>query len=206
MTSAIGLVLFDMDNVLVQYDRPARAAHLAQVCGMSPEAVMAAIWGSGYEFRGDDGSQTAEEYLAGFSSRLGGGISLEDWLAARQAAMVPDKAMLELATLLRAGGVGTALLTNNSDLVIRYIDRLAPGLREAVGPDLFASASLGAAKPDPEVYRRCLNRLGVLPETVLFVDDLAENVAGARQVGLFAHHFTGVAGFREALAAHGLPQ
>lgn len=43
------------------------------------------------------------------------------------------------------------------------------------------------------------------PETVLFVDDLAANVAGAREAGLFAHHHTSVEAFRLALSERGLP-
>jgi len=45
-----------------------------------------------------------------------------------------------------------------------------------------------------------------MPETVLFVDDLPANVAGAREAGLFAHHHTSVQAFRQALSAHGLLQ
>ena len=40
--------------------------------------------------------------------------------------------------------------------------------------------------------------------TVLFIDDLAQNVAGAKEAGLLAHHHTTPEALRQALAMHGL--
>ena len=46
------------------------------------------------------------------------------------------------------------------------------------------SAEEGVAKPDPSAYHLTLDRLGLLPEEVLFVDDRQANIDGARAVGL----------------------
>lgn len=56
MTDAIKLVLFDMDNVLCEYDRAKRVAYLAKLAGTTDEHVYAAIWGSGFEALGDAGT------------------------------------------------------------------------------------------------------------------------------------------------------
>jgi putative hydrolase of the HAD superfamily len=45
----------------------------------------------------------------------------------------------------------------------------------------------------------------VRPDVVLFVDDLAENVAGAREAGLHGHHFTSVKEFQTDLMRYGFP-
>jgi len=56
--------------------------------------------------------------------------------------------------------------------------------------DLIAiSAEEGLAKPDPEIYRRVVDRLGALPEETIFVDDFIENVVAARDAGIHAIHF-----------------
>jgi putative hydrolase of the HAD superfamily len=55
---------------------------------------------------------------------------------------------------------------------------------------LVFSARIGLAKPDPAVFRATLDRLGVAPADVLFVDDRAENVAAAAAVGLQTCRFT----------------
>jgi putative hydrolase of the HAD superfamily len=49
-----------------------------------------------------------------------------------------------------------------------------------------------------------LSELRVAPETVLFIDDLAQNVAGAKEAGLLAHHYTTPEALRLALSEHGL--
>ena len=48
------------------------------------------------------------------------------------------------------------------------------------------SAEEGVAKPDPEIYRRTLDRLGVSPAEAVFIDDRPENVAAAQSLGIHA--------------------
>jgi putative hydrolase of the HAD superfamily len=59
------------------------------------------------------------------------------------------------------------------------------------------SFEVGAVKPEPEIYLRCLSALGVSPEEALFVDDRAVNIEGARALGMHAVLFEG----EDALAA-----
>jgi len=53
------------------------------------------------------------------------------------------------------------------------------------------TSDLGAVKPDQEAFHRLAHRLGVRPETLLFFDDDATYVAGARAAGLTAYRFEG---------------
>jgi putative hydrolase of the HAD superfamily len=204
VTDAIRLVLFDMDNVLCDYDRARRVAHLARVSGSTPAAVHGAIWDSGFEQLGDAGALDAAEYLRGFGERLSYPLSLEEWIEARRLAMQADNAMLEIAGRLR-GHVEIAVLTNNTTLVADHIDRLLPELRPVFGANIYTSAQFRTAKPDPRCYRLCLSALDVAPRQVLFIDDLAANVAGAREASLFAHQHSTIESFRQALSRHGLP-
>ena len=54
-------------------------------------------------------------------------------------------------------------------------------------------------KPDPAIYRLALDRWGVRAEECVFVDDRADNVAGAESVGMKAVVFTDVAALRGEL-------
>lgn len=205
MTGEIRLVLFDMDNVLCDYEREKRVAFLAELAGITSEAAYKAIWESGFEFLGDRGALDASDYLRGFGERIGYPLSLDEWIEARRRSMQADGAMLEIAGSLRKS-VDIAVLTNNTTLVADHIDTLLPELRPLFGSRIYTSAQFKAAKPDPHCYRLCLSALDVRPETVLFVDDLAANVAGAREAGLLAHRHTSVEAFRQALSEHGLLQ
>jgi putative hydrolase of the HAD superfamily len=55
---------------------------------------------------------------------------------------------------------------------------------------LIFSCELKLAKPDPRCYGRALARLGANPDEVIFIDDRAENVAAAAELGLSSVHFT----------------
>jgi glucose-1-phosphatase len=200
----ISTVLFDMNDVLCRYDREARIAHLARATGKSPAFVEAAVWGSGYEDLGDSGAVDAEGYLAGFAERLGGGLTLDAWRGALRAALTPLPKALELAAAV-ARRASVAVLTNNNLLVKREIDAIFPELRPVFGANIFVSAEFRARKPDPEVYRRCLARLGAAPEAALFVDDSSSNVAGAERAGLSGFLYPDADALAERLRRAGLP-
>ncbi|MCP3469512.1 HAD family phosphatase [Bradyrhizobium sp. CCGUVB1N3] len=203
MAEKIELILFDMDNVLCTYDRHARAARLAEISGNTAENIYQAIWDSGFEQLGDDGTLSRREYLGAFGDRIGHSLSLAEWLDARRTSMKPNHAMLGVVDHLRRS-VDVAVLTNNTELVVDHIDLLCPELRPLFGSRLYASARFRAAKPDVACYRRCLAELGVRSEAVLFIDDLAENIAGANAAGLHSHHFTTVEGFQAELKRYGI--
>lgn len=54
-------------------------------------------------------------------------------------------------------------------------------------------------KPEPEIYRRLLDRFGLKPEECLFTDDKEENVIGARALGINCLVFKDCARYREEL-------
>ena len=55
--------------------------------------------------------------------------------------------------------------------------------------DMIISAEVGLAKPDRRIYQLALDRLGVEAEQTIFIDDLDENIRGARELGIHGIHF-----------------
>ncbi len=200
---AIRLVIFDMDGVLDRYDLAARLDRLAAATGKSAAAIHAAIWKSGFEDAADAGQFSAAEYLAGFGERIGAPVSRADWIAARRAAMHPNRDVLALAERLKQRA-GIAVLTNNGFLVKDAFDELFPELPPLFGERLHVAAEFGAKKPDPEVYRRLVARHGIEPTRAMMIDDKPENVEGAAKAGLAGHRFTGIDGLRREFQARGL--
>lgn len=68
----------------------------------------------------------------------------------------------------------------------------------------FSSCYLGLRKPEPAIYRRVLEILGVRAERILFIDDREANVAGARAAGMRAVRFEGAAALQPALEDMGV--
>ena len=88
---------------------------------------------------------------------------------------------LPVVSELRARGVKTALISNCSHSTRGIVDRL--GLEDAFD-EIVLSFEVGLRKPDPEIYRIALERLGVAPERSVFVDDQPAYCDGAAALGI----------------------
>jgi 2-haloacid dehalogenase len=62
----------------------------------------------------------------------------------------------------------------------------------------------GVVKPEPEIFRRLLERFDLRPPTTLMIDDSARNIATARSLGMQTVHFQSAAQLRTALEQTGL--
>ncbi|TLP46007.1 HAD family phosphatase [Cohaesibacter sp. CAU 1516] len=69
--------------------------------------------------------------------------------------------------------------------------------------DIVISGEEKVIKPDPVIYQRLLERNGLEAADCLFIDDSEKNVAGARAVGMHAHHFRSPYWLAEDLKRHG---
>jgi putative hydrolase of the HAD superfamily len=82
--------------------------------------------------------------------------------------------MRDLPRRARAAGRPTALVSSAGS-VSREI--------EALFDVLVLGGTVGAVKPDPEVYRRTAALLGLTAAECVVVDDLQANIRGAREAG-----------------------
>jgi putative hydrolase of the HAD superfamily len=193
------LLLFDLDGVLVRYERSLRCRQLADAVGAETADVEAALFGrNGLELRSDRGEIDLPEYLDQLREQHGWNVTDDDFLAARRAATRVDPAMLELCEAL-APQVALAIFTNNGAWFGESARRIVPELSPLFGRRLVCSGSLGLMKPAPEAFVACLQRLGFNALSTLFIDDRAENIVGATAAGLEAVQFDGIAGLRAVL-------
>lgn len=182
MTAEIRWVLFDADGVLQR---------------------MPADWQDRIEpLLGDEPFDTLVAIMAAESEAITGadfaGI-LKDVLRSRRVDSDPeellafwrmleiDPEMLQRIASLRSRGLGCALATNQHHIRVAHMRGL-PEYQDMFDAQ-FYSAEMGIAKPDPAYFTAIAERLQTPPAQLLFVDDRADNVAGARVVGLQAAEF-----------------
>jgi putative hydrolase of the HAD superfamily len=111
--------------------------------------------------------------------------------------------MWEIARRFRDGGGRTAMLTNNVPPMMAHLR--ATGRLETHFDVVLASCDLGFCKPDPRIYRACLEAIDVPAAQTLFVDDYLVNVEAARREGMQGLFFEGeatVATLRNALGLY----
>jgi 2-haloacid dehalogenase len=65
--------------------------------------------------------------------------------------------------------------------------------------DVVVSGTERLVKPDAAIYRLAIERFGMPADALIFIDDRAENVAGAEAVGMRGHLFRDAAALRDEL-------
>ena len=195
------LFIFDMDDVLYEYDWRVRMAGMTALTGLSLEELRHRWWNDTGEWAAEAGHyETADEYLSAFQHAIGMPVDESEWVRVRGEAMTAWPG--SLAAVRRASELGqVTLLTNNGALAGKHLATLAPELVELFGDHLFTSSHYGARKPNPVVFTRVLEAYGVAPEDAFFADDLQINVEGAESVGITAYRFGTPEGLLAAIEA-----
>jgi 2-haloacid dehalogenase len=88
---------------------------------------------------------------------------------------------------LRGTGLRLFALTNWSGETFPVARPRFPFLEWFEG--IVVSGDERLIKPDPQIFRVLIERYGVDPETTVFIDDAADNVAAARDLGFMAIRF-----------------
>ncbi len=193
------LFIFDMDDVLYDYDWRTRMADMTAITGHDLNELRRRWWHDDGEWAAEAGRYgSPENYLEQFNVAMGVRVDEADWVQARAAAMHvwPDS----LAAVRRASELGTiTLLTNNGPLASLHLRAIAPELVELFGDHLYTSSDYEARKPEPVVFERVLDRYGIAAENAFFADDRLENIGGAESLGITSYHFGSSAGMLAAI-------
>ncbi|GAA0779713.1 HAD family phosphatase [Roseibium denhamense] len=203
MSKPITAVIFDIGNVLIEWNPeylyrrlipdPAERHHfLTEICSMDWNIQQ--DLGRSWE---DAVSQLSAQYPD--KSDLIRAYS-EGWHD-----MVPGEVpgTLQLLQDLKKGGMPLYAITNFSSEKFTEAQERFPFLKTSF-LDIVVSAEEQLIKPDPAIYRICLQRNALDPENCLFIDDSLANVEAARALGIAAHHFKGAQGLEKDLKSLGL--
>jgi putative hydrolase of the HAD superfamily len=192
MARPAGLIL-DYGNVLTHAQDQTWMDPAARRLGADVGAFRAAYWEHRHAY---DADLTAAAYWGRVlaASRPGArALAVGDlaWLVEADIAswsVYRDEVWALAAGFRRTGG-RTAFLSNSGPEVMARVRAHWPleGLFDAVA----ISCEVGLSKPDPRIYELCLDRLGLPASQALFVDDRADNIEGAAQVGLRTLQFDG---------------
>jgi putative hydrolase of the HAD superfamily len=196
-------LLFDLGRVVLDIDFSRAIACWAGHAGCTPEAIVARYVRDEAYRRHEVGKITDEAYFDSLRASLGIGISdaqfLEGWNAIFTGEM-PDIAQL----LPRAAKHLPLYVFSNTNRP--HVEYFSKEYADLLGHfrELYLSSSIGLRKPDAEAFDHVVAAMGVPASRIVFFDDLAENVEGARARGLTAVHVRSTADVTGALKALGI--
>lgn len=108
---------------------------------------------------------------------------------------INDRVVALIKTLTSSGKVG--LCSNTIGTYLRPL--LAHYTLTELFDAIIISSECGIVKPDPRIFRLAAEKLGVPPETVIFIDDKLANVEAAQTVGMKGVVFKTVESLRAEL-------
>ena len=195
------VAVFDVGNVLVDWQ-----PHLAWMAELGSraevEAFMARINFPALNLRGDNG-ETFEAMAA----------EIADPEDARRFRAYPDQYALtipnaiegtwDIIDRLKTRGTPIHAITNWSAETWPIGVATHPRLGEAFGTTIV-SGQEGILKPDARIFKLLCDRAGVAAGECVFIDDRADNVAGAQDAGMDAICFTDPTALEAALNDRGM--
>ena len=197
----IEVVFLDLGNVLAFHDDDVLCRRLSEYGGAPPEVIrerLMALWDPlNRGILAGDQLRRAVCQASGATTVMDAETFFEVWTCYFR--IHQDVLPMVQALLAR---VQVALISNTNDLQWRFLRPQLPLLERFSA--LVLSHDLGLAKPDPEIFRSALRRVGSPPGACAFFDDIPAFVEAARALGIQAEVFTTAANFRVQLARLGL--
>jgi putative hydrolase of the HAD superfamily len=135
--------------------------------------------------RGEIGVDALQEGVAPYAAARGLELRGDEVAFLFELDFSINRTVVDRIKPLRDEGYRTALLTNSFQAFRKVLERQVDFRLFDVVVD---SSEVGCRKPDREIYDTTGARLGVPPERIIFLDDFAPNVIGARDAGWTAIH------------------
>ena len=197
-------VIFDYGLVLSGPPEPGARARLLEISGLPPEIFDAHYWK--YRLDYDRGTLNGHTYWPAIARDTGVSLSPQQIEALIEQDVLlwatVDPVMLEWVGRVRASGMKTAILSNMGEDLLAYMREHFNWLDRF--HHLTWSCELNLIKPMAAIYEHTLEQLNVRADEALFLDDRAENVEGARAVGIHALLFRGAQNLQADLKREGL--
>ena len=197
-------LLFDLGRVVLDIDFGKVVACWAGHAGRAPAHFVGRFSGRDEFFQQHEKGEISDaEFFAALRALLGVELSDAQFLEGWNKIFAGE--MPGIAPLLKRAAPRLPLYafsnTNGA-----HVEHFSQAYADVLGHfrEIFLSSAIGLRKPDAAAYDHVVKAIGVPAQRIVFFDDLAENIEGARARGLTAVHVTSPDDVADALAALGI--
>jgi glucose-1-phosphatase len=200
---AADALLFDLGRVVLAIDFNQTLSCWAGHAGCEPAQLVRRFARDEIYHRHETGEVSDAEYFAALRSSLGIELSDAQFREGWNAIFAGE--MPGIAPLLKRAAKRLPLyaFSNTNGAHVEHFSRRYAAVLGHFR-EIFLSSAIGLRKPDAAAYDHVVKAIGVPAARIVFFDDLAENIEGARARGLTAVHVTSPDDVAKALAALGI--
>lgn len=201
--NSVDVLLFDIGRVVLDIDFNKVMANWAGHAGCAP-AELARRFVVNDSFKHHEvGKIDDAAFFANLRASLGIGITDDQFLEGWNAIFAGE--MPGIAKLLANAAKRMPLyaFSNTNPAHVAHFSRAYADVLSHFR-EIFLSSTIGLRKPDAEAYDHVVKAIGVPASRILFFDDAAANIEGARSRGLAAVHVTSMDDVAKALTALGI--
>ena len=203
MQSSLEALLFDLGRVVIDLNTTRVHARWSELAGVAVDPIQrrfaTGIIGSETFHRHERGEITDAAFFAHMRRVLEIELTDEQFIDGWNAIFVGEMPGIR-HVLTRAQELRLPLFAfSNTNAVhqaywsVHFADLLSPFRK------IYVSHKIGARKPEAAAYLAVVADMGIAPQRILFIDDSAENVAGARACRLLAAKVTTTADVERAI-------
>jgi FMN phosphatase YigB (HAD superfamily) len=196
-------LLFDLGRVVLDIDFNEALACWAGHAGCAPAHLAGRFVHDDAFHRHERGEIGDAEYFESLRASLGIKLSDAQFLDGWNAIFAGE--MPDIAQLLARAAKRLPLyaFSNTNGAHVEHFSRTYAAVLGHFR-EIFLSSSIGLRKPDAAAYDHVVKAIGVPASRIVFFDDSADNIEGARARGLSAVHVRTPADVADALASLGV--
>ena len=201
---AADALLFDLGRVVLDIDFSKVVACWAGHAGCEPAHLVGRFsWRDEFYQKHEKGEISDADFFAALRALLGVELSDAQFLEGWNKIFAGE--MPGIAPLLQRAAQRLPLyaFSNTNAAHVEHFSETYAGVLGHFR-EIFLSSAIGLRKPDAAAYDHVVKAIGVPASRIVFFDDLAENIDGARARGLTAVHVTSPDDVAHALAALGI--
>lgn len=200
---SVEVILFDLGNVILPFNHYQIAEKLSRFTGKEEFRDPQKIFSYLFDFQNgainpyETGKMSTEEFFLSLKRELGLSLSFEEFQPIWNDIFWENVEVSEMIKSLK-GKKRLGLVSNTNPLHFDYVLSKFPILM--VFDRWVLSHEVGYKKPAPQIFQAAIEWAGVLPEKILFIDDMESHVAKASSLGLQTIHFISAHHLKEALS------
>lgn len=204
MSRPYELIIFDLGNVLINYDHRLTCRKLSKLTKHkhpSEEIYNFLFKENGLGRSYDEGKITSEEFFKTICGHFGLNIDFKKFSPIWNEIFKENKAISRLVGQLKEK-YKVYLISNTNEMHFNYLRGKFAVLK--IFDKIFPSYEVGIRKPKPGIFELALKTSGVAAQKTIFIDDIKEHVEAAGRVGIKAILFTNVEELKKELGNLGI--